>query len=68
MPPTEDEITIIAQKVAEKYFGIMKEYVRTEIRLHKAECSVGKFSKIMGVVCAVIGGGCVAVINWVLRK
>jgi len=69
MPPSNhDEIKIIAQEVAEHYFKIMKEYVQIEVRLHKAECTVGKFTKVMGVVCAVIGGACVAVFNWFLKK
>ena len=59
---------LIATKVCEKYVLIMKDHVATRIQLHKAECSAGKFSKVMGVVCAVVGSACVAVINWLLRK
>ena len=59
---------LIAIKVCERYVVIMEKYVQQEVKLHKAECSAAKFSKITGVVCAVIGGGCVAVINWMLRK
>lgn len=68
MTPTHDEIKVIAQEVAERYFGLMKEYVEKEVQLHAAQCSASKFSKLMGIVCAVIGGGCVAVVNWILRK
>lgn len=67
MPATRDEIKVIAHEVAEHYFSLMKEYVEKEIQLHTAKCSVRKFSKIMGVIYAVVGGCCVAVFNWFLK-
>lgn len=67
MTPTRDEIKVIAQEVAEHYFGLMKEYTEKEIKYHEARCSAAKFSKLMGLVAAVIGGSCVAVVNWFLR-
>ena len=59
---------LIAIKVSEKYFLIMKEYIANEIRLHKAECTVGKSTKVMGFICAVFGGIFAAFLNWLLRK
>jgi hypothetical protein len=67
MPATKDEIKVIAHEVAEHYFGLMKEYVDKEIELHTAKCSARKFSKIMGIIYAIVGGSCVAVVNWILR-
>jgi hypothetical protein len=68
MPATKDEIKVIAHEVAEHYFGLMKEYVDKEIQLHTAQCSARKFSKLMGMIWAVIGGVCVAMFNWILRS
>jgi hypothetical protein len=68
MPTTKDEIKVIAQEVAEHYFGLMKEYVEKEIQYHEARCTAATFSKVMGLISAVIGGSCVAVVNWLLRS
>ena len=68
MSSHEDEIEVIANKVAERYFGITKEYVQTVVRLHKAECTVGKATKLLSFISGVIGGACVAFIGWFLRK
>lgn len=67
MPPTKDEIKVIAQETAEHYFNLTKEYIAKEIELHTAQCSAGKFSKFTSLVAGIIGGGCVAVINWFLK-
>jgi hypothetical protein len=64
---TKDEIKVIAQEVAEHYFGLMKEYTEKEIQLHTARCSAGKFSKLMALISGIIGGCCVAVFGWVLN-
>ena len=72
MTMTEREIERLAElvsiKVSERYLLISKELVKNEIVLHVAQCKAGKFSKLMGVVCAVIGGSAVAIVNWILRK
>jgi hypothetical protein len=68
MPPTKDEITVIAHEVAEHYFGLMKEYIEKEIQLHTARCSAGKFSKIMALVSGIVGGCFVAIFNWFLKS
>ncbi len=68
MPPTKDEIRLIAQEVGERYFGLMKEYVEKEVQLHAARCTAGKFSKIISIISAVIGGILVAMFNWFLQK
>ena len=69
---TEREIERLAElvsiKVSERYLLISKELVKSEIRLHVVSCAAGKFSKIMGIACAVIGGSAVALVNWILRK
>jgi len=59
---------LISIKVAEKYFKITKEYIQKEIELHTLQCSNRKFSKVLAVVCAVIGGVCVGFFNWLLNK
>ena len=64
----QDEIKVIAQEVAEHYFGLMKEYVEKEVQLHTARCSAGKFSKFVGFISGIIGGGAVAFISWLLRN
>lgn len=69
---TEREIERLAElvsiKVSERYLLISKELVRSEINLHVVSCAAGKFTKIMGVVCAVIGGSAVALVNWIIKK
>lgn len=69
---TEREIErlaeLVAIKVSERYLIISKELVKNEIKLHVVSCAANKFSKIMGIVFAVIGGSCVAVVNWLLKK
>lgn len=64
----KDEIRVVAQEVAEHYFGLMKEYLEKEIQLHTAQCTAGKFSKLSNFLSAIFGGGIVAVINWALRR
>lgn len=66
--PTKDEIKVIAQEVAEHYFGLMKDYVEKEVELHTAKCSAGKFNKLMSLIAGIIGGGFVAVLNWLLKS
>jgi len=72
MTMTEREIErlaeLVAIKVSERYLLISKELVEDKIELHVAECSARKFSKLMGVVYAVIGGSLVAAFNWILRR
>lgn len=69
---TEREIErlaeLVAIKVSERYLMISKEQMKNAIRTHHAECAAGKFSKLMGLVFAVIGGTAVAVVNWILKK
>ena len=59
---------LIAIKVAEKYLLIMEKHVSTQIKLHKAECSVGKFTKVISVISAIFCGVCVALFSWFLKK
>lgn len=63
----KDEIRIVAQEVAERYFGLMKEYLEKEIQLHTAKCTAGKFSKLSSFLSATFGGCIVALVNWALR-
>jgi hypothetical protein len=65
MPATKDEIKVIAQEVAEHYFGLMKEYVTKEVQLHTAQCKANKYTKLMGLLYSVIGGVLVGLIMWV---
>jgi len=59
---------LIAIKVCEKYVLIMKDYVKKEVELHTLQCSVGKFTKALSVISAVICGCCVALFAWFIKK
>lgn len=69
---TEREIErlaeLVAIKVSERYLLINKAGMKAEIALHRAECKAGKFTKLMGVAYAIVGGVVVAVINWLLAR
>jgi len=69
---TEREIERLAElisiRVNEKYLAITRTLIDEKIQTHKLECEAGKFSKVMGIVFAVIGGTVVAMVNWALRK
>jgi hypothetical protein len=68
MTASKDEIKVIAQEVAERYFGIMKEYVAKEVQLHTANCTAGKLHKMTNFISGIIGGGIVAAFNWFLKS
>lgn len=72
MPPTKDEIKVIAQEVAEHYFGLMKEYVGKEIKLHIAQCAASKWgwfkSFLSGITGGVIVGIVVGITMWLINN
>ena len=59
---------LIAIKVSEKYLIITEKHVSTQIKLHKAECTVGKCSKVISVISAIFCGVCVALFSWFIKK
>jgi hypothetical protein len=58
----------IADKAAEKAMNKAKEEWQKDIELHTAQCSAKKYKGVKSLIHAGIGGGIVAVINWVVRK
>ena len=71
MALTKDEmeqvVELIAIRVAERYFGIMKEYINGQINLHTAQCAAAKYGWVKSIASAVLGGVIVGVIMWTIK-
>ncbi|MFA5163803.1 MAG: hypothetical protein WC441_04800 [Patescibacteria group bacterium] len=60
-------IELAADRAAYKAIENAKTEWSKDIRLHKAECDVGKFKTGFGLICSIIGGVVVVVANTVVR-
>ena len=75
-PMTDEQIKIlienVATKIAEHYFGIMKDYIGKEMTLHVAQCAASKYGWAKSVAAAIAGGTVtgiiVAFVSWRMTK
>ena len=70
-PMTDEQIKVlienVATKIAEHYFGIMKEYIGKEMTLHVAQCAAQKYGWLKSLGSAVLGGVIVGVLLWKIK-
>jgi hypothetical protein len=65
---TKAVIREIAREVILEHEEYLREEMSAKIHLHSIECEVKKNQKIITAVSAVIGGGIVAFVSWLLGK
>ena len=64
----ETLVELVAIKAAKAAIVEAKEEWEKDISLHSAQCAAKKFKGVKNFICACVGGGIVAVMNWVLKK
>ena len=75
MPPEEHIsegleaiIQVTAEKTVKEAMKQFREEVKTEFKLHAAECKVAKLGAFKATVVAIIGGVAVLIGNWIKQK
>jgi len=71
MPLSEGSKAVIreiAREVILEQEAYLQKDLDAKIHLHSIECEVKKNQKLITVVSAIIGGGIMAFVNWLLGK
>ena len=71
MPLSEGSKAVIreiAREVILEYEKVADKDTDRKIHLHLIECENGKYRKTMAAVSAIIGGGIMAFVDWLIKR